>query len=731
MAPVEKALADKRFLENLKRSRAGRIFQAHLAGMNLRNETGGRDNSMQEAIDNERVFIKTMGMCLDRGMPFPCGLPTPLPKFIAILNLSGERMLVYSNSCSLIRLLCTRSSQLTPSELVTQVDTFAAHPNLSQQGDKGLPPPFTKFVLLSLSLPWQAGASALFWSLSACKFNTVPDPRVVLDDRAFTLTSHSTRAFVGKPVLDRTDHAIPIDNLRDMPLVTSDLVKDFTNDYACVCLDPSSPGNGAADGALEGERGDAQWRAREETLRGLISVLREQATKDKKRYDLLQTDFDDATAANLGVVASTELQRREEAKRHAEAIMEVRRERDELEARITSARDQCEALRREQTRDKKAHGKLQERFEQFKRQSESKDTLANSTSAKAAMQLRALEDKLLAAQRSLTTAKQDATKERDKALEKLAAKHDAEMERMQTRLEGKKRIIDQLSENNESRNAELASLKAREAEQEVELTRWRQASADAIEAVGAANGASDAARAEAEDAREAARAAAEQFAEAQEQLALIKLARRSVGVSTDTETKSTETHRCATTQTDCEKPPEPAPAAPAPAAPDDAPTDAPADASADSAPPQEANAPTAVTGTPKSADVTDGSVSGEVCRQATEALQRLINHLCIVEHQPLPMPIYFQYPPAGFDPVLAQATYMGPPMMQQPQPQFPPAMQLPPQMMRGPPQAMGHPGGPPHGAGAPFRQANGPGRPGKYHRPNQGGPHHGPSISKH
>jgi len=725
MAPVEKALADKRFLENLKRSRAGRIFQAHLAGMHLRNETGGRDNSMQEAIDNERIFIKTMGMCLDRGKPFPCGLPTPLPKFIAILNLSGERMLVHSNSCSLIRLLCTRSTQLTPSELVTQVDTFAAHVNLAQQGDKGLAPPFTKFVLLSLSLPWQAGAGALFWSLSACRYNTVPDPRVVLDDRVFTLTSHSTRAFEGKPVLDRTDHAIPIDNARDMPLVTSDDVKDFTNDYACVCLDPSSPGDGVADGALGGEGGDAQSRAREETLRGLITALREQADKDKERYDALQTEFDDSTAANLGIVAATEMQRREELKAHTEAIKEARRKNEELEELIKGARDKCDALHREQTRDRKTHTKLQERFEQYKRQSESKDTLANSTSAKAAMQLRALEDKLAAAQRSLASAKQDAAKERDKALEKLQTKHDAEVERLHMRLEGKKRIIDQLSENNESRNAELASLKAREAEQDAELTRWRQASSDAIEAVGAANGVSDDARAEAKEAREAARVASEQLAEAQEQLALLQIARRSVGVSTDTDTKSTETHRCATTQTDCEKPAQPSvPSAPAPTAP--------ADASADSAPSHEANAPTAVTGTPKGAEVTYGSVSGEVSRQATEALQRLINHLCIVEHQPLPMPIYFQYPPAGFDPLLAQATYMGPPMMQQPQPQFPPVMQMPPQqMMQAPPQGMGHTGGPPPGIGAPFRQANGPGRPGKYHRPNQGAPHHGSSISKH
>jgi len=702
MPPIETEIADRRFKEHLKRSRAGRILQAHLAGMRMRNEAGGRDNSMQEAIDNERVFIKTMAMCLDRGMPFPCGLPTPLPKFIAILNLSGERMLVHSNSCSLIRLLCTRSTQISPSELATQVDTFAAHPFLSQEGQEN---PMTKFVLLSLSLPWQAGTSALFWSLSACSFNTNPDPRIVLDDRSIALTSHSPQVFIGKPVLDRTDHSIPIDDERDMPLVTSDQAKVLSDDYPCICLDPSSSGDGVADGALGGEGGDAQSRAREETLRRLIVALREQADKDKERYDALQTEFDDATAANLGVVASTEMQRREDLKKHTETIQELRRECDALEEQTRSAKDQCEAMKREQARDKKAYTKLQERFEQFKRQSESKDTLANSTSAKAAMQLQALEDKLAAAQRSLANAKQEAVKEREKALEKLQAKHDAELQRMQTRLEGKKRIIDQLSENNESRNTELASLTARREQQEVELTRWRQASAEAIEAVGAANLAADEARAEAQAARAAARAAEEQLSDAHEQLALLKVARRSVGVGTETETKSTETHRCATTQTDA--------------------VDAAADAATDSAPCHEANAPTAATGTPKGADVTDGSVSGEVCQRATEALQRLINHLCIVEHMPVPTPIYFQYPPAGFDPGLAQAAYMGPPIMQQPPPQFPPGMQLPPKMMQAPP-AVGHPLGPPLANHAPFRHANGgPGRPGKFHRSHQG-PHQSP-----
>ena len=129
-------------------------------------------------------------------------------------------------------------------------------------------------------------------------------------------------------------------------------------------------------------------------------------------------------------------------------------------------------------------------------------------------------------------------------------------------------------------------------------------------------------------------------------------------------------------------------------------------------PPHEANAPTAATGTPKGPDGTagtDGTLSGEVCRQATEALQRLINHLCIVEHLPVPMPIYFQYPPAGFDPAMVPAACMGPPPVMlpgpQPQQQPPPPMHLPPPIMQhrhmhGPP--------PPRPGYKPHRSQQGP-----------------------
>lgn len=699
MAPIKKVVADKQFKDSLKRSRAGRILQAHLAGMKLRDDGVPHDSAMQEAVNYERVFIKTMAACMERNEPFPCGLPLPLPRFIAILNLSGERLLVHSNTDTLVRLLCTRSSQLCPSELVTHVDCFCAHPTL-ENGNQAL----TKFVVLSLSLPWQAGTGSLFWKLSACSFrNDLPPSMRCLDDRALTLSSHSPDTFVGKSVLDRSDFAIPLSSARDMALITPDQMKKFTDAYTTTCLDPLPQDED--DASLGAEGGNAHSRAREEMLRDLVTKLRKKCSDAEERADKLKVDYDDAILVSVDCIKTTEDGRREELDRHQKSIQALRRERDEFEERTNALTEQCNLLHSEAAREKKASTKLQERFDQQKRQSESKDALANSVSAKAAMQIKALEEKLVTAQRSLASAKQEASRERERALERLQTNHDAEVGRMCTKLAGKTRIIDQLSENNESRNSDLASLKTREAEQEEELTRWRQASADAIEAVSAANVVADASRAEARDARAAAHAAMAELSEAKEQLARLQIARRGVGVGTSTATASTETHRCATTQTHREEAP-PEPAAPEPAAP--------VDAATESAPLHEANAPTATTGASKGAETSDGGLSGEMCRQATDALQRLVNHMCIVEHRAPPVHMLFQYPPAGFDPRLMQAAYMMPPMAspQQPPPMAP--QRQPPSMV-------------------PLRHANGQPRFGKAHRPPQcppqcppQGPHQGP-----
>ena len=103
-----------------------------------------------------------------------------------------------------------------------------------------------------------------FWSLSACSFSSETPPPVSLDDRLLAPTSLTAQVFRGKSVLDRTDHSVLTDKGRELVLVTSDQVKALNNDYACVCLDPSSEGRrrGARGRRATRSRARARRRAR-------------------------------------------------------------------------------------------------------------------------------------------------------------------------------------------------------------------------------------------------------------------------------------------------------------------------------------------------------------------------------------------------------------------------------------------------------------------------------------
>ena len=102
----------KQWVANLANRRAGRILASHLACVEAQDEIHYPDCSAQEAHSNERVLVHALARSIQRRRPFPCGLSASLPRFIALLNLSGERALVYSDSPALIRALCARSSVL-------------------------------------------------------------------------------------------------------------------------------------------------------------------------------------------------------------------------------------------------------------------------------------------------------------------------------------------------------------------------------------------------------------------------------------------------------------------------------------------------------------------------------------------------------------------------------------------------------------------------------------------
>jgi chromosome segregation ATPase len=124
-------------------------------------------------------------------------------------------------------------------------------------------------------------------------------------------------------------------------------------------------------------------------------------------------------------------------------------------------------------------------------------------------------------------------------LERERAQHEEATERLTGALESKKRIINQLSENNERRDVEVASLKTHADEQ----TRRIEALAAQLK--------------KAEEAEASAKGLAKGFQQAAKvQKALRQKETRSVRVSTHN--ASTSTHQCASTQTDPEPKPSPA-----------------------------------------------------------------------------------------------------------------------------------------------------------------------------
>ena len=235
-------MADDAFVQNLAHCRAGRLLASHLAAVELRTTSGGYDASVTEVLSDERIFVHALGEAVYGSKPYPCGLTAPLPNFIAILNLSGERLMVYSQSPALIRKLCAHSSALHTLDLAAALRQFEEFP-------KQTPSPDTPhFVLFVYSLPWQAGTAAGFWRLSACKITTLNEvkqgtsPDFGLIDRILSLSSSSANVFQAKPVLDPSDHSTPSGKEGDrLELVTAKQVSDFKDAYSAACLDSAPP----------------------------------------------------------------------------------------------------------------------------------------------------------------------------------------------------------------------------------------------------------------------------------------------------------------------------------------------------------------------------------------------------------------------------------------------------------------------------------------------------------
>ena len=131
-----------------QRTAGGREFQSFVSSLDCWFRSGHEECTVQEIAD----FRRTVCYGLSKN-PRLFQLPSPLPKFIAVVNLSGFKGTFYANNEALIRLL-VMTGQEVKQQVVVNVEKileFARMTNMS--------------LLLCLSLPWQHGLLSMAWEI--------------------------------------------------------------------------------------------------------------------------------------------------------------------------------------------------------------------------------------------------------------------------------------------------------------------------------------------------------------------------------------------------------------------------------------------------------------------------------------------------------------------------------------------------------------------------------------
>ena len=146
---------DSAWVRGLGRTAAERAIKEHINCLAMFSQVEGHlENATQECREYAQVFVHAYAkdpQCFD--------LPTPTPKCVAILNLSGERLLVYSSEASLVRALTTAGVDPNDDQRVRLgVESVITHAE-----ENGCT------LLFTLSLPWQATVTHLQWELHTLK----------------------------------------------------------------------------------------------------------------------------------------------------------------------------------------------------------------------------------------------------------------------------------------------------------------------------------------------------------------------------------------------------------------------------------------------------------------------------------------------------------------------------------------------------------------------------------
>ena len=513
--------AENEWLDDMRQcGKAGRQITEHLkrsAALQLRPESTG---VVSQVVTDERVFLTTLKAALTKTPnKLPCNLPTPLPRFIALLNLSGESFLVCTEYSVLVRALCTKAA-LTRRDLADALGRFTEH------SCKDTPAGTQHFTLLTYALPWQGGLEQEHWSLNACavvaRANGEPSE---LRDRLLAFSALSPATFAGRSVLDdenahiqlRKSVTSPDGELvpKEIRLVDSSQVRAFREHYSCTSLDvdpPNEPdaatgatvvpsrttapasslplpgddeckheckheykneyknGHGATlgDGTGNGA-GSAGPRLREAQLVRIVAALREERARSEKHVAHLnqQLRAADEAACVLVEAAGNDVQRLQ--KENAQAFFAeqelarrrdslLTKQRDALQAELSASTAAYHVVLTEASKAREAQQECNVMMERMNHANAAQHALFSSSLGKAEAESAAYRTELEMLHEEHAAVVNDLKRELREGIELARASAIAQAEKHKDSSASKEQIMTQLSDANEHQARELGAI---------------------------------------------------------------------------------------------------------------------------------------------------------------------------------------------------------------------------------------------------------------------------------
>ncbi len=471
---------DAAWLSRLGRSRSARALQDHLACMEDRLSSRGREGSIKEAVGNRETFLSALHRNCNSGKPFPCGLPETLPKYIAIVNLSGQRMLLTSESDTLMRKLCAYSWGLHPDCLADQLSQFSHYLNQQAVEHTNLPKPgMMEFVLITYSLPWQAGISSAYWELNTVRVATSTTGQRCVRDRELSFSSMSTCIFEARTSLCNGDRgsgvtmAVGTSSEHTLRFVADEQMNAFVNTHRAVDLD--APAHQSTHDEAEKSVGGSS-AAVNAVLQSALAQMKLDRKTDQEEVRSLKT-----------IESSLKLEHEKAlAKQNEEAIASIQRAQTEIKERervvdgkVAANWEELNTLRTSNIAllteiDEALGAKLdtEKRMEKLKKQELSKDKLHNAAASKQTAEIKKLCDRIEVQERASAQQTAELNKAHSHAIEQLEAKAERKHAMLQETLNWKEKVCNQLVENNDCKLAELVDARERLAEDRVRISEF-------------------------------------------------------------------------------------------------------------------------------------------------------------------------------------------------------------------------------------------------------------------